>query len=64
MRVVKPLFHNVIRYDVPASLAVFLVALPSSIGIAVASGPPVGSADIAEINQGGKYLDGLREVAR
>jgi hypothetical protein len=24
----------------------------------------VGSADIAEIDQGGAYLDGLREVAR
>ena len=33
--------RDVIRYDVPASLVVFLVALPLSIGIAIASGAPV-----------------------
>jgi carbonic anhydrase len=40
-RNIKPLLHNIFRYDVPASLVVFLVALPLSIGIAVASGAPV-----------------------
>ena len=37
------------RYDVPASLVVFLVALPLSIGIAVASGAPVVAGLIAAI---------------
>jgi carbonic anhydrase len=46
---VKPLLHNVFRYDVPASLVVFLVALPLSIGIAVASGAPVVAGLIAAI---------------
>lgn len=48
-RHVKPLLHNVFRYDVPASLVVFLVALPLSIGIAVASGAPVVAGLIAAI---------------
>ena len=46
---VKRLLHNVFRYDVPASLVVFLVALPLSIGIAVASGAPVVAGLIAAI---------------
>ncbi|MGU3500378.1 SulP family inorganic anion transporter [Mycobacterium sp. C31M] len=46
---VKPLLHTVFRYDVPASLVVFLVALPLSIGIAVASGAPVVAGLIAAI---------------
>lgn len=41
--------NNVIRYDLPASLVVFLVALPLSIGIAVASGAPVVAGLIAAI---------------
>jgi len=49
IRHVKPLLHNVFRYDVPASLVVFLVALPLSIGIAVASGAPVVAGLIAAI---------------
>lgn len=39
----------VLRYDVPASLVVFLVALPLSLGIAVASGAPVLAGIIAAI---------------
>lgn len=46
---VKSLLHNVFRYDLPASLVVFLVALPLSIGIAVASGAPVVAGLIAAI---------------
>lgn len=46
---VKSLLHKVFRYDVPASLVVFLVALPLSIGIAVASGAPVVAGLIAAI---------------
>ncbi|MCF6387900.1 bifunctional SulP family inorganic anion transporter/carbonic anhydrase [Mycobacterium sp. MBM] len=53
-RNVNPLLHttirnNVVRYDLPASLVVFLVALPLSIGIAVASGAPVVAGLIAAI---------------
>ncbi|WNG84198.1 bifunctional SulP family inorganic anion transporter/carbonic anhydrase [Mycobacterium sp. ITM-2016-00316] len=48
-RHVNPLLHTVFRYDVPASLVVFLVALPLSIGIAVASGAPVVAGLIAAI---------------
>ena len=39
----------VLRYDLPASLVVFLVALPLSLGIAVASGAPVLAGIIAAI---------------
>ncbi|WP_396917836.1 SulP family inorganic anion transporter, partial [Mycolicibacterium sp.] len=39
----------ILRYDVPASLVVFLVALPLSLGIAVASGAPVLAGIIAAI---------------
>ncbi|MFQ6231119.1 hypothetical protein, partial [Nocardia sp. NPDC002869] len=31
---------SILRHDVPASIVVFLVALPLSIGIAIASGAP------------------------
>ena len=48
-RNVNPLLHSIFRYDVPASLVVFLVALPLSIGIAVASGAPVVAGLIAAI---------------
>ncbi|MGN7779140.1 SulP family inorganic anion transporter [Mycolicibacterium sp. 22603] len=43
------MLHKIFRYDVPASLVVFLVALPLSIGIAVASGAPVVAGLIAAI---------------
>ncbi|SIR67320.1 SulP family inorganic anion transporter [Williamsia sterculiae] len=39
----------VLRYDVPASLVVFLVALPLSLGIAIASGAPVMAGLIAAV---------------
>ena len=39
----------VLRYDVPASLVVFLVALPLSLGIAVASDAPPLAGLIAAI---------------
>ncbi|WP_458317284.1 SulP family inorganic anion transporter [Mycolicibacterium brisbanense] len=41
--------RSVLRYDLPASLVVFLVALPLSLGIAVASGAPVLAGIIAAI---------------
>ena len=41
--------RSILRYDVPASLVVFLVALPLSLGIAVASGAPVLAGVIAAI---------------
>ncbi|MFD3593599.1 SulP family inorganic anion transporter [Nocardia sp. NPDC058640] len=40
---------SVLRHDVPASVVVFLVALPLSIGIAVASGAPVAAGLIAAV---------------
>jgi carbonic anhydrase len=43
------LLHMVFRYDVSASQVTFLVALPLSIGIAVASGAPVVAGLIAAI---------------
>lgn len=41
--------RSVLRHDLPASLVVFLVALPLSLGIAVASGAPVLAGVIAAI---------------
>ena len=41
--------RSVIRHDVPASLAVFLVALPLSLGIAIASNAPVLAGLVAAI---------------
>ena len=40
---------SVLRHDVPASLVVFLVALPLSVGIAVASGAPIMAGLIAAV---------------
>ncbi|SNT17253.1 SulP family inorganic anion transporter [Rhodococcoides kyotonense] len=40
---------GILRYDVPASLVVFLVAVPLSIGIAVASGAPIMAGLIAAV---------------
>ena len=41
--------RDVARYDVPASIVVFLVALPLSLGIAIASGAPVMAGLIAAV---------------
>ncbi|WP_280472454.1 bifunctional SulP family inorganic anion transporter/carbonic anhydrase [Nocardia cyriacigeorgica] len=40
---------SILRYDLPASIVVFLVALPLSLGIAYASGAPVASGLIAAV---------------
>ena len=40
---------SILRHDVPASLVVFLVAVPLSLGIAVASGAPLVAGLIAAI---------------
>lgn len=42
-------FRSILRYDLPASLVVFLVALPLSLGIAIASNAPVLAGLIAAI---------------
>ncbi|WP_158888353.1 SulP family inorganic anion transporter [Amycolatopsis anabasis] len=44
----KGLLEN-LRYDVPASLVVFLVAVPLSLGIALASGAPIVAGLIAAV---------------
>jgi len=41
--------RSILRYDVPASIVVFLVALPLSLGIAIASGAPVAAGLIAGV---------------
>ncbi|AYE94577.1 carbonic anhydrase [Mycobacterium paragordonae] len=41
-----------LRYDLPASLVVFLVALPLSLGIAIASGAPLMAGLIAAVSGG------------
>ncbi|MER5325241.1 bifunctional SulP family inorganic anion transporter/carbonic anhydrase [Streptosporangium roseum] len=41
--------RSVLRYDLPASLVVFLVAVPLSLGIAVASGAPLAAGLIAAV---------------
>ncbi|SRX92181.1 transmembrane transport protein [Mycobacterium leprae TN] [Mycobacterium shimoidei] len=41
--------RSILRYDLPASIVVFLVALPLSLGIAIASNAPVLSGLIAAI---------------
>lgn len=41
--------RGIVRHDLPSSLVVFLVALPLSLGIAIASGAPVLSGLIAAI---------------
>ncbi len=45
----QPGFQNNLRYDLPAGLVVFLVALPLCLGIALASGAPLLSGIIAGI---------------
>ncbi|MGL4305663.1 MAG: SulP family inorganic anion transporter [Mycobacteriaceae bacterium] len=42
-------FSTVVRYDLPASIVVLLVAVPLSLGIAVASGAPVMAGLIAAV---------------
>lgn len=46
---VRRSLRSILRYDLPASLVVFLVALPLSLGIAVASGAPPLAGLIAAI---------------
>lgn len=41
--------NSLIRHDFPASIVVFLVALPLSLGIAIASGAPVAAGLIAAV---------------
>ena len=41
--------RSILRHDLPASLVVFLVALPLSLGIAIASGAPVLSGLVAAV---------------
>src|ERR1700747_1185734 len=43
------MLRSVIRHDLPSSLVVFLVALPLSLGIAIASNAPVLAGLIAAI---------------
>uniref|UniRef100_UPI0024574B02 SulP family inorganic anion transporter n=1 Tax=Nocardia farcinica TaxID=37329 RepID=UPI0024574B02 len=42
-------WKSLLRHDVPASIVVFLVALPLSLGIALASGAPVAAGLIAAV---------------
>ncbi|WP_169949396.1 SulP family inorganic anion transporter [Microbispora sp. H11081] len=42
-------WKSVLQHDVPASLVVFLVAVPLSLGIAVASGAPVAAGLVAAV---------------
>ncbi|WP_083884149.1 SulP family inorganic anion transporter [Nocardia higoensis] len=42
-------WKSVLRHDLPASIVVFLVALPLSLGIAMASGAPVAAGLIAAV---------------
>ncbi|WP_067186190.1 SulP family inorganic anion transporter [Microtetraspora niveoalba] len=42
-------WRSVLRHDVPASLVVFLVAVPLSLGIAVASGAPIAAGLVAAV---------------
>lgn len=45
----KPSLSSVLKYDLPASIVVFLVALPLCLGIALASGAPLFSGIIAGV---------------
>jgi carbonic anhydrase len=49
MRIDTGAFARNLRYDLPASLVVFLVALPLSLGIAIASGAPLMAGLIAAV---------------
>lgn len=48
IKIMKSIFQN-LRYDLPASLVVFFVALPLCLGIALASGAPLFAGIIAGI---------------
>ncbi|OZM70524.1 carbonic anhydrase [Amycolatopsis antarctica] len=48
-RTERTTFKTILRYDVPASLVVFLVAVPLSLGIALASGAPIVAGLIAAV---------------
>lgn len=48
-RTALPSIADLVRHDLPASLVVFLVSLPLSIGIAVAAGAPVAAGLIAAV---------------
>ncbi|NKY59813.1 SulP family inorganic anion transporter [Nocardia flavorosea] len=48
-RLRSPRLASILRHDVPASIVVFLVALPLSLGIAIASGAPVAAGLIAAV---------------
>ncbi|MFF3571125.1 SulP family inorganic anion transporter [Nocardia jiangxiensis] len=48
-RIPFPGLSEVFRHDLPASIVVFLVALPLSIGVAVATGAPVAAGLIAAV---------------
>src|SRR6188768_2270318 len=45
-------FFSTLKFDLPASIATFLVALPLCMGIAIASGVPVAAGLITGINGG------------
>ncbi len=42
-------FLSTLKFDIPSSMAAFLVALPLCMGIAIASGVPVGAGLITGI---------------
>ena len=46
---ISPRVNSLLRYDLPASLVVFLVALPPSLGIAIASGAPALAGLVAAV---------------
>ncbi|MQY28943.1 SulP family inorganic anion transporter [Nocardia aurantia] len=48
-RMLFPGLSSVFRHDLPASVVVFLVALPLSIGVAVATGAPVAAGLLAAV---------------
>ncbi|MEV8634952.1 SulP family inorganic anion transporter [Streptosporangium sp. NPDC051023] len=50
--ITKSTLASVVRYDLPASLVVFLVAVPLSLGIAVASGAPPVAGLVAGVTGG------------
>src|SRR5262249_34854840 len=49
MKESEPGFFSTLKYDIPSSIAAFLVALPLCMGIAIASGVPVAAGLITGI---------------